>query len=118
MEGSKKVTRLNLRHTRREGRAWFTAPDLEQGMNGAIEECRDAGGAKPLPRIWLIPRLFSRHHVQRKSGCVEEKKRKVAGAGGKNLKLAGHKVRDSTLSALPVSGRPSALHFLFNGTPE
>jgi hypothetical protein len=89
MEGSKKVTRLNLRHTRREGRAWFTAPDLEQGMNEAIEECRDAGGAKPLPRIWLIPRLFSRHHVHRKSGCVEEKKRKVAGAGGKELETCG-----------------------------
>jgi len=104
MEGSKKVTRLNLRHTRREGRAWFTAPDLEQGMNKAIEECRDAGGAKPLPRIWHIPRLFSRHHVQRKSGRVEEKKRKVAGAGGKELELEGEGQGLHHLSALPVSG--------------
>ena len=103
MEGSKKVTRLNLRHTRREGRAWFTAPDLEQGMNEAIEERRDAGGAKPLPRIWLVPRQFSRHHVQRKSGRVEEKKRKVAGAGGKELELGGEG-EGYHPSALPVSG--------------
>ena len=52
---SKKVTRMNLRHTRREARAWFTAPDLEWGMDEAIEECWDAGGVRCLPRIWLRP---------------------------------------------------------------
>ena len=51
---SEKVTGLNLRHTRREDRAWLTAPSLEWRMNEAMEELWDVGGVKSLPQIWLI----------------------------------------------------------------
>ena len=35
---SKKVTILDLRHTRREGRAWLSCPSLEWRMNEAMKE--------------------------------------------------------------------------------
>lgn len=57
---TKRVTSLDLRHTRREGRAWFTAPGLEWRMNEAMEEHRPAGGVKfPTSKTVLFVTVLS-----------------------------------------------------------